>query len=213
VFATHGDPISLGHVESLSRPGGNITGLTMLLTELVSKELEILKETVSNATRVGVLFSPNAPSHRPALDGLETASAALGISLHPTPVSTTDDFDGAFATLVRERVDAVLAVSAPPILLQRARLAEWSVKHKLPAMFSGREYVEAGGLMSYGADIEDLTQRAATYIDKILKGAKPADLPVEQASKYQLVINLKTADALGLTIPPAILARADEMIE
>jgi putative tryptophan/tyrosine transport system substrate-binding protein len=213
VFATHGDPINLGHVESLSSPGGNITGLTMLLTELVSKELEILKETVSNATRVGVLFSPNAPSHRPALAGLETAGAALGISLHPTPVAIIDDFDGAFATLVRERVDAVLAVSAPPISLERARLAELSVKHKLPTMFSGREYVEAGGLMSYGADIEDLTQRAATYIDKILKGAKPADLPVEQASKYRLVINLKTADALGLTIPPAILARADEVIE
>jgi len=213
VFATHADPVGLGHVESLSRPGGNITGLTMVLTDLVSKELEILKETVPNATRFGVMFSPNAPSHRPALEALETAGKKLGISLHRAPVATVDDFDGAFATIAREGVGALLVVSSPLTVSRTAPLAELALKHELPGMFANRENVEAGGLMYYAPDVVDLTRRSAVYIDKILKGAKPADLPVEQASKYRLVINLKTADALGLTIPPAILARADEVIE
>jgi ABC-type uncharacterized transport system substrate-binding protein len=213
VFVNHADPVVLGHVQSLPRPGGNISGLTMLLTELVAKELEILKETVPSATRIGVLFSPNAPAHRPSLHALEIAGQKLGMSLHMAPVAAVDDFAGAFATLAREGVRALLVVASPLTLSGRVLLAELSLKHRLPGMFGIRENVEAGGLMSYGADLEDLSRRAAIYVDKILKGAQPAELPVEQASKYQLVINLKTANAFGLTIPPSILARADEVIE
>jgi putative ABC transport system substrate-binding protein len=213
VFATHADPVGLGHVASLPRPGGNITGLTVVLTDLVAKQLEILKEAVPQATRIGVLFSPTAPSHRPALQALETAGQKLGVQLQLAPVRTTADFDEAFATMARERVGGFLVVGAPFTVLHRARVAELALKHRLPGMFGTNEEVEAGGLMRYSADFNDLVRRAATYIDKILKGDKPADLPVEQASKYQLVINLKTAKALGIDVPPMLLARADELIE
>ena len=213
VFATHADPVGVGHVASLARPGANITGLSMLLTELVAKELEILKEAVPQATRIGVLFSPSAPSHRPAVLALETAGERLGVQLVMVPVRTVEDFEGVFSTMSREHVGGFLAVTAPIISSHRTRLADLALKHRLPGMFAGREYVEAGGLISYAPDVNDLTRRAATYIDKILRGAKPADLPIEQASTYQLVINLKTAKALGLAIPPAQLARADEVIE
>jgi putative tryptophan/tyrosine transport system substrate-binding protein len=213
VFAVHADPVGLGHVASLARPGGNITGLTVLTTDLVGKQLEILKEAVPLATRIGVLFSPTAPSHRPALQALETAGQKLGVQLQLVPVRTTADFDEAFATMARERVGGCLVVSAAFFISHRARVAELALKHRLPAMFGGREHVEAGGLMSYYTDLNDMVRRAAAYIDKILKGAKPADLPVEQASKYELVINLKTAKVLGLEIPPKILALADDVIE
>jgi putative ABC transport system substrate-binding protein len=213
VFATNADPVGLGHVASLARPGGNITGLTTILTDLVAKQLEILKEAVPQATRIGVLFSPTAPSHRPAVQALETAGEKLGIQLVMVPVRTVADFEGAFSTMAREHVGGFLEVSAPLTVSHRARLADLALKHRLPGMFGSKENVEAGGLMSYGADLNDMVQRAATYIDKILKGAKPADLPVEQASKYQLVVNLKTAKALGLTVPDTVLARADEVIE
>ena len=213
VFATHADPVGLGHVASLARPGGNITGLTVLLTDLVAKQLEILKEAVPQATRIGVLYSPTAPSHRPALQAVETAGEKLGVQLLMVPVRTVEDFDGAFSTMSRERVGGFLVVASPLTVSHRARLAELALKHRLPGMFGTKENVEAGGLMSYGADFNDLFRRAAIYIDKILKGAKPADLPVEQASKYELVINLKTAKALGLTIPGSLLQRADTVIE
>ena len=185
----------------------------MLLTELVAKELEILNEAIPKARRIGVLFSPNAPAHRPTLDSLATAAQTLKMSLHMAPVSSADDFTGAFTSIEREGVEAFLVVASPLSLSQRVPLAELALKHRLPGMFGIRENVEAGGLMSYGADLDDLSRRTASYIDKILKGTQPADLPVEQASKYQLVINLKTANALGLTIAPAILARADEIID
>jgi putative tryptophan/tyrosine transport system substrate-binding protein len=213
VFATHADPVGLGHVAGLARPGGSITGLTILLTDLAAKQLEILKEAVPQATRIGVLFSPTAPSHRPALQAIETAGQKLGVQLHMAPVRTAEDFDGAFAMMVRERVGGFLVVASPLSQSQRAPLAEVALKHRLPGMFGAKESVEAGGLMSYGADFNDMMRRAATYIDKILKGVKPAALPVEQASKYQLIINLKTAKALGLDVPPTLLARADEVIE
>jgi putative tryptophan/tyrosine transport system substrate-binding protein len=213
VFAAHADPVSLGHVASLPRPGGNITGLSSVFTEMVAKQLEILKEVSPNAMQFGVFFSPNAPSHRPALQALATASQQLGISLHLVPVTTVDDFPGAFAMITREDVGALLVVQAPVFITRPAPLAELALKHRLPGMFGSRESVVAGGLMSYGADLDDLSRRAATYIDKILKGAKPGDLPVEQASKYQLVLNLKTASAFGITMPPSLLARADEVIE
>ena len=213
VFATHADPVGLGHVASLARPGGNITGLSLVLTEIVTKELEIMKQALPQMTRVGVVLTLTAPSHRPAARALEAAAPKLGVQLLTVPVRTPDDLHGAFATMARDRVHGFLAVASPLTRAQRARLAELSLKHRLPGMFGTRENVEAGGLMSYAADFDDATRRAATYIDKILKGVKPADLPVEQASKYELVINLKTAKALGLTIPQSVLLRADQVIE
>jgi putative ABC transport system substrate-binding protein len=213
VFATHADPVGLGHVASLARPGGNITGLTMLLTDLVAKELEILKEALPHMMRVGVLVTPTAPSHRPALQAAEAAGRKLGVEVYEIPVRSAEDFDRAFATMVRERVDGFLAVASPLTRSQRALLAELSLKHRLPSMFGTKENVEAGGLMSYAPDLLDLTRRAATYIDKILKGSKPADLPVEQATKFELVVNNKTAKALGLNIPESFLLRADQVIE
>ena len=213
VFATHADPVGLGHVASLPRPGGNITGLSAMLTELVAKQLEILKEALPHVTRIGVLFTPTAPSHRPALQAVEAAAGKLGVQLHMASVQTVEDFEGAFATMARERVGGFLAVGAQLFSSQQALLADLALKHRLPGMFNAKEIVEAGGLMSYAADLPNLARRAATYVDKILKGVKPADLPVEQASRYQFVINLKTANALGLTIPPSVLARADEIIE
>jgi len=213
VFAFHADPVGVGHVVSLPRPGGNITGLTMLLTDLSGKELEILKETVPQAGRIGVLWNPTTPSHPPALKAIEAGAEKLGVELGIAPVRTRNDLPVAFATMVEERVDAVLVVSSPLARVERNLLAELELKHRLPVMFGSRWNVEAGGLISYAADLDDLTRRATVYIDKILKGTKPADLPVEQASKYQLIINLKTAKALGLDLPSTLLARADEVFE
>jgi len=213
VFANHADPVGLGDVESLSRPGGNITGLSMLLTELSVKQLEILKEALPHATRIGVLWNSMTPSHPTAIKAIEAASEKLGVELVMTPAGTITDIEGAFSTMTRESVRGVLVLGSPISNAQGPLLAELQLKHQLPAIFSYRPNVDAGGLMSYGADFNDLYRRAATYVDKILKGTKPADLPVEQASKYLLVVNLKTAKALGLIIPPTLLARADEVIE
>ena len=213
VFATHADAVGVGHVASLARPGGNITGLTVILTDLVAKQLEILKEAVPQATQIGVMFNPTAPSHRPALQAIEIAGERLGVQLVMVPVRTVEDFEGAFSTMLREHVSGFLVAASPLTASHRARLADLALKHRLPGMFGNKENVEAGGLMSYAADFNDMVRRAATYIDKILRGDQPADLPVEQASKYELVINLKTAKALGLDVPPMLLARADEVIE
>jgi putative ABC transport system substrate-binding protein len=213
VFANHADPVGVGHVASLARPGGNITGLSVLLTDLVAKQLEILKEAVPQATRIGVLFSPTAPSHRPAVQAVETAGQTLGVQLQLVPVLTAEVFDEAFAMMARERVGGCLVVVAPIFFSHRARVADLALKHRLPGMFGGKESVEAGGLMSYYSNLNDMARRAAIYIDKVLKGVKPADLPVEQASRYELVINLKTAKALGLAIPESFLLRADVVIE
>jgi putative ABC transport system substrate-binding protein len=213
VFSAHADPVNIGHVASLPRPGGNITGLTMLMTDLAAKELEILKEAVPQATRIGVLWNPTTPSHPPAIEAVKGTGEKLGVSLWMVPARTAEDFDGALASMVAERVGAFLVLGSPLVLSDRARLAELAVKYRLPSMFALREPVEAGGLMSYAADLNDLTRRAAAYIDKILKGTKPSDLPVEQASKYELVVNLKTAKALGLQLPDKLLALADEVIE
>ena len=212
VFATHADPEGVGHVASLARPGGNITGLSLVFTEIVTKELEIMTQALPHMTRSGVLLTLTAPSHRPASHAVDAAAKELGVQVLTVPVRTPADLDGAFAMMARERVNGVLAVASPLTRSQRALLAELSLKHRLAGMFGTRENVEAGGLMSYAPDLVDLTRRAATYIDKILKGAKPADLPVEQASTYQLVINLKTAKTLGITIPPLLLLRAGQVI-
>jgi ABC-type uncharacterized transport system substrate-binding protein len=213
VFAFHADPVGIGHVASLARPGGNITGLTSLLTDLVAKEMEIFKEAVPQATRIGILWNPTTPSHRPAVLAAEAAGDKLGVQLLMVPARTVEEFDRAFLTMTQERAGGFLVVASPLAVSQRAPLAELALKHRLPGMFGTKENVEAGGLMSYAADFKDLIRRAATYIDKILRGAKPADLPVEQASKYELVINLKTAKAIGLTMSESFLLRADKVIE
>jgi putative tryptophan/tyrosine transport system substrate-binding protein len=216
VFSTHFDPVGVGHVASLAHPGGNITGVAALGTELVAKQLELLKATVPRATRFGVLYTATTPAHRPVLQAAEAARGKLDIQLLTVGVNTVADFEGAFAKMAHGRVEAVFvqAANLTSALTGNARpLAELGLKHRLPTMFGNRDNAVAGGLMSYAPNYVDLHRRAAVYIDKILKGAKPGELPVEQASKFQLVINLKTARALGLTIPTSILGRADEVIE
>jgi putative ABC transport system substrate-binding protein len=213
VFATHADPIGVGHVASLARPGGNITGLAQLLTELSAKELELLREALPQVTRIGVLWNPTTPSHPPALRAVDGAAETLGVQVQRVPAQSADEFDTALSTMTQARAGAFLVLPSPLTYVQRARLAEVALKRRLPGMFGFRENAEAGGLMSYGPDLKDLFRRAAIYVDKILKGAKPADLPVEQAQKFELVINLQTAKALGLTIPQSLLLRADEIIQ
>jgi ABC-type uncharacterized transport system substrate-binding protein len=213
VFANHADPVGIGHVTSLSHPGGNITGLTMLLTDLVAKDLEMFKDALPQVARVGVLWNPTTPSHPPALKSVAAAGESLGVSLDMVPMTTVGDFDGAFATMTRDGLDGFLVVASPVTVSQRDRLAELALAHRLPGMFATKDNVKAGGLMSYGPDSDDLTRRAALYIAKILNGTKPADLPVEQPTKFELVVNLKTAKALGLKIPESFLLRADEVIE
>jgi putative tryptophan/tyrosine transport system substrate-binding protein len=213
VFSNHADPIGTGHVVSLARPGGNITGLSLLATELDAKAMELLKEAVPQATRIGVLWNPTTPSQVPGLQSVKAAGEKLGLALHVVPATTVKEFDDALASMTRERVGGVFVVPSPLSTMERAGLAQLALQYRLPTMFAARENVETGGLMSYGADRNDLIRRAALYIDKILKGAKPAELPVEQPTKFDLVINLTTAKALGLDVPPTLLARADEVIE
>src|SRR5262245_56693673 len=214
VFATHADPVGLGHVASLPRPGGNITGLAMIQPDLAPKRLEIFKELLPRATRFGVLWDAKAPSYRTVLQVIEPVSKTLGVELQMISVTTAEDFDGALAAMARERCDGVVVhASTLTSRSHSALLAELALKHRLPTIFGTRENVVTGGLMSYAPDHIDLSRRAASYIDKILNGAQPADLPVEQASRYQLIINLKTAKALGLTIPESFLLRADEGIQ
>jgi putative ABC transport system substrate-binding protein len=215
VFSTHFDPVGSGHVSSLARPGGNITGLAAVQTDFTGKALEMLKEAVPHMKRIGVLWSPTAP-HGPILQAIELAAARMGIQVQLAPVRAVEEFEGAFATVAQERVDAIYVVGAA--LTGRGReapklLGELAMKHRLPSMFGYKASVVAGGLMSYSANYVELTRQAAGYIDKILKGAKPADLAVQQATRFELVINMKAAKALGLTIPPALLVMANEVIE
>jgi putative ABC transport system substrate-binding protein len=213
VFASHADPIGTGHVASLPRPGGNITGLSELTTEIDAKALEMLKEVLPQATRIGVLWNPTTPSQVPGLQSVKAAGERLRLALHIVPAATAEEFDAALASMARENVGAVFVMPAPVTTSQRALLAELALKLRLATIFGAKENVVAGGLMSYGVDRNDLHRRAALYIDKILKGTKPADLPIEQPTKFELVVNLKTAHALGIEIPPTLLARADEVIE
>jgi putative tryptophan/tyrosine transport system substrate-binding protein len=213
VFTQHADPVGLGHVASLARPGGNITGVSMVLPEIAAKALEVFKDAVPNATRVGVLRNPTTPSHEQVMKAVEIAAKSLGIQLLDAPVVTTADFDGIFSMMTREHADGFLVPSSPLTNSARVPLAELQLTSRLPGVFVNKENVEAGGFLSYGADFNYMYRHAALYVDKILKGKKPEDLPVEQASKYQLVINLKTAKALGLEVPARLLTRADEVIE
>jgi len=213
VFASHADPISSGHVASLARPGTNATGLTIVMSETMAKSLELLKAAVPGLRRVAVIWDPATPSHAPALKAVEATGRALGLRLQPLAVRSVTEFDSAFSAIAQERAGAVLVLSTPLFMGGAKRLAELALTHKLPTMFGPREHVEAGGLMSYSPDRADLYRRAAIYVDKILKGANPADLPVQQATNFELVINLKTAKALGLTIPQPLLQRADQIID
>jgi putative ABC transport system substrate-binding protein len=213
VFTQHADPVGSGHVVSLAKPGGNITGLAQQLTELYVKGLELLISAVPGAKRIAVLWNPDAPSHRPGLKALEEAARPLQLQLQPVVARTGADFESAFTAMARAHAQALHVFATGPYSAERRRLAEFAIRYRLPTLFPLREHVEAGGLIGYVADVSDLVRRGAIYVDKILKGARPADLPVEQASKFELVINLKTAKALGLTIPPSLLLRADQIIE
>jgi putative ABC transport system substrate-binding protein len=210
VMAISGDPVRTGLIASLAHPGGNITGLT-LGPNLAGKRLELLKETVPNATRLTVIVDPGAPAY----DAQETQAAAraLGLSLHVSEVRGSVDFAKAFEAAIQARADALIVSPSPVLRFHRQALGDLAAKYRLPAMYQLKEFVEVGGLMAYGPRDADLFRRAALYVVKILRGARPADLPVEQPTKFELVINLKTAKALGLTIPPSLLARADQVID
>jgi putative tryptophan/tyrosine transport system substrate-binding protein len=213
VIAVSGDPVGEGFVASLARPGGNITGLSLMGTEVSGKRLQLLQEAVPTLSHIAVLWNPAVPVSMLAFKETQTAAHALGLQLQSLEVRSPDEFVQAFAAMTREHADALVVISNELFFGHRSQLAELTVRHRLPAMFHLREYAEAGGLMAYGPDAADMYRRAATYVDKILKGAMPADLPVEQPVKFDLVINLKTAQALGLTIPPSILFQADEVIK
>ncbi len=208
------DPVAAGLVTSLARPGGSITGLSTLAgPEIYGKYMELLKETVPKLTRVAVLSNPTNPISPLALREAETTARALKMSLQPLDARTPDELDTAFAAATKEGAGALLVVQDAMFLAQRTRIAELAVKRRLPAIYSIPEHVEAGGFIAYAAKRPDIFRRAATYVDKILKGAKPADLPVEQPTKFELIINLKAAKQIGLTIPPNVLARADKVIK
>ena len=208
------DPVGLGLVRSLARPGGNITGPTLTGgLAIAGKQLELLKETVPKVSRVAVLWNPGNPMLAPQLRELEVAARALRVQLQPVEARGPDEFDGAFSAVIRGRGGALLVMTDPAFSIHRAQLAKLAARNRLPAIYGLRDHVEAGGLMAYGASIPDLYRSVATYVDKILKGAKPGDLPMEQPTKFELLINMKTAKALGLTIPPSLLLRADQVIE
>ena len=211
VFTT-GDPVATGLVVSFHRPGGNLTGVTNFTGDLNVKRLEFLKEAVPGVSRVTVLGNPVNPVTADALKELEGAARALRVKLHVLEARERQEIDAAFAAMAREQAEALLVLTDPMLFDQRERIVDLAAKHRLPGIFQSREYVEAGGLLSYAASFADIYRRLATYVDKILKGAKPADLPVEQPMKFELVLNLKTAKALGLTIPPMLLFQADEVI-
>jgi putative ABC transport system substrate-binding protein len=211
-----GDPVTSGLVTSLARPGGNVTGSSILDPDLVGKCLEQLKQAVPGVSRVAVLWHPGAVGKRTEEDmlkGAEVAASSLGVRLQFVEARGPADFDRAFSEMTRARAGAVTVLSSLMFFNERGRLADLAAKNRLPAVYPAKDFVDAGGLMAYGANRADLFRRAATYVDKILKGAKPGDLPVEQPTKFELVINLKTAKALGLTIPQSVLVRADHIIE
>jgi putative ABC transport system substrate-binding protein len=214
VMVAAGDPLGSGLVASLARPGGNVTGPSSMYSDLVGKQLEVLKEIVPKLSRVAVLWNPaNAAWHAQMLKATGVAAPALGLQVQLLEARGPDELEGAFAAMTRQHASALLVAVDVIFALHARRIADLAAKRHLPAMYGSSEHVEAGGLISYAPNIPDVFRRAATYVDKILKGAKPGYLPVEQPTKFELVINLKTAKALGLTIPPSLLARADQVIE
>ena len=216
VFAFTADPVTSGLVTSLARPGENVTGLSLFGPELTGKCLELLKQAVPGANRVAFLWQPGALDERTEkhwFKEAESTAQALGVRLQFVAARGPSDFDRAFSDMARARADALSVLGGSMLFAERKRVVDLAAKKRLPAVYSWREFVDVGGLMAYGPNLPDLLRRAATYVDKILKGAKPADLPVEQPTKFELVINLKTAKALGLTIPQSLLVRADEIIQ
>ncbi len=213
VTAQDNDPVGNGLVASLARPGGNITGLSTLAPEISGKRLELVKEIVPSVSRVAVLGSSSTPGNPQALRETELAARVLGLQIQYLQVRGAKDIEPAFRAAAKDRADAVLMLQSPVFVNERRQLAELAVKFRLPVIYDRREFVDDGGLMCYGTNYTDLSHRAATYVDRILKGAKPADLPVEQPTKFELVINLKAARRIGLTIPQDVLARADTVIQ
>jgi putative ABC transport system substrate-binding protein len=212
VMTNDPDPVGNGFVASLARPGGNITGLATLALELSGKQLELLKETVPRLSRMAVFGTSTFPGQAQMLREVELAAGAFGVKLQYLDVLSPKDIETAFRAASKERADAVLVLASPVFANNRTEIAELAIKSRLPAIYYRSEFVEDGGLMSYGASFTDLDRRAAIYVDKILKGAMPADIPVEQPKKFELIINLKAAKQIGLTIPPNVLARADRVI-
>jgi putative tryptophan/tyrosine transport system substrate-binding protein len=213
VMAFDNDPVGSGLVASLARPGGNITGLSALAPELTGKRLELLKETVPKLSRLAILGTSTEPGYAQTSREIKLDAEALKVQLQYLDVQNPKDTEAAFQDARKNRADAVLVLPSPVFISQRTQLADLAVKNRLPSMYYRREFVEDGGLMSYGVSFPDMSRRAATYVDKILKGAKPAELPVEQPTKFELVINLKAAKQINLTIPPNVLGRTDRVIE
>jgi putative ABC transport system substrate-binding protein len=213
VMASTGDPVAIGLVGNLARPGGNITGLSTLSPDLAGKRLQLLKEIAPKLSHVAVLWNPQSPTSALNWKELQLPARELGIQLHPLEVRSLDDLDKAFENAIKADAEALTIMPDPVFGRNLRRIVEFAAKRRLLSIFHIREFVDAGGLVSYGPDRSDLFHRAAGYVDKILKGAKPADLPVEQPTKFELVISMKTAKALGLTIPPSLLGRADEVIQ
>ncbi len=213
VMASVGDPVASGLVASLAQPGGNITGLSQIAPELVGKRLELLKDIVPKLTRLAVLWRPEGDSSPLAWKESQLPAPKLGLQLHSMEVRSSDDLDKAFEDATRARVGALIVTPDPVLVRNLKRIAGLAAKNRLPSIFHLKEFADSGGLVAYGVHRSDMFRRAATYVDKILKGAKPADLPIEQPTKFELVINAKTAKALGLTIPPSLLQRADQIIE
>ena len=213
VFAGVGDAVGVGLIASLARPGGNVTGSTFITEETIGKQLELLKEVVPRIARVGVVINPVNPVYRLVLRASEAPARALGLPLEVVGVQGAEDFERAFRAAIKGHVDGLVILRDPVLITNQARLLALAATARLPAMYGMREFVDSGGLMSYGPSLVEMYRRAAYLVDKILKGSKPADLPVEQTTKFELVINLKTAKALGLTIPQSLLQRADQVIE
>ena len=213
VMAQSSDPVGSGVIASLARPGGNVTGLTTIAAELSGKRLELLKEASPSVSRVAVLWDPDSPGPVVAFKETQVVAQTLGVQLQSLEARSPNDFEGAFKAATRERAGALTVLASLLTLTYRKPIVNLAAKNRLPATYPDSQFVEAGGIMSYGTDVADLWRRAATYVDKILKGAKPGDLPVEQPTKFELVINLKTAKQIGLTIPPNVLARADKVIK
>ena len=212
VMAFDVDPVGSGFVASLARPGGNITGLATLAPDISGKRLELMKEIVPRLARVAVIGTSNIQGTAQALKEMELAAEAIGVRLQSLDIQDAKDIESALRAASKEHADAVLVLQTPILNSQRRQIADHALKSRLPAIYPTSQYVEDGGLMSYGVSISDLDRRAATYVDKILKGAKPAELPVEQPMKFEFIINLKAAKQIGLTIPPNVLARADKVI-
>jgi putative ABC transport system substrate-binding protein len=212
IVMTSGNPLEMGLAKSLAQPGGNVTGLTVMLSDLSSKRLEILKDTLPKMARVAVLWTPQNRESSIGFDETAAAAKAFSLQLHAAPIQSANDLEQAFAAITKAQVGGLAVILSPLATLHSKRIVELAIKHRVPGIYPTRQFAEEGGLMAYGPLIGDLYRRAAAYVDKILKGAKPADLPVEQPMKFEFIVNLKTAKQIGMTVPPNVLVRADRVI-